>query len=489
MATTSKELQLKLLCLGQPRLVGAFRKLYPTDPLPSVNVPSYIAKALADGILSGHFTFDDAKDATPIVLTTPAAPAVDNARLDAVASAAGRSEEIALEVRGKLEAVLKTFTSMNVELQARKTVTENSLADMSNRIADIKAKAGEIDTSTVEATLGKLIAKEFEPFKRAVTEAKAEEVIADLSAVHITGQRTALEVFGIDIKDRNGDPVMVDIWNHPAAPAIDRHWVWSEKILRSILTVQGTHDNLFFGGAKGTGKSQTAEQFAAYTGRAYTRFQFTKYTTAMDFMGGKGMTEGSTTFEKGAVLAGLTSPSTVVLLDELSMTDAGELAILNGFLEPNPCISYGNQIHRRAKGVLVFGADNTLTSGDESGMYAGTRRLNTATAERFASVIKFEHMPMDMEVEIVVRRTGCSVKLAKHVVKALNAFRAKVETGDIVDAPSIRQTMYFIKNLRLHTVDDAWAMAIGNRQPVESATAIQAIKTACISTEVIDSCF
>jgi hypothetical protein len=79
--------------------------------------------------------------------------------------------------------------------------------------------------------------------------------------------------------------------------------------------------------------------------------------------------------------------------------------------------------------------------------------------------------------------------LAKHVVKALNAFRAKVETGDIVDAPSIRQTMYFIKNLRLHTVDDAWAMAIGNRQPVESATAIQAIKTACISTELIDSCF
>jgi hypothetical protein len=74
-STTSKELQLKLLCLGQPRLVGAFRKLYPTDPLPSVNVPSYIAKALADGILSGHFTFDDAKDATPIVLTTPAAPA------------------------------------------------------------------------------------------------------------------------------------------------------------------------------------------------------------------------------------------------------------------------------------------------------------------------------------------------------------------------------------------------------------------------------
>jgi MoxR-like ATPase len=279
---------------------------------------------------------------------------------------------------------------------------------------------------------------------------------------------------------------MVDIWNHPAAPAIDPHWVWTEKILRAILGVQGTHENLFFGGCKGTGKSQTAEQFAAYTGRAYVRFQFTKYTTAMDFMGGKGMSAGSTVFEKGAVLAGLTSPSTVVLLDELSMTDAGELAILNGFLELNPVISYGGAVHRRAAGVLVFGADNTLTNGDESGLYGGTRRLNTATAERFCSVIKFEHMSQAMEVDIVTRRTGCSKALATHVVKALGAFRAKVSSGDIIDAPSIRQTMYFIKNLRLMTVDDAWDAAIGHRQPSESAIAVHAIKTACISKDFIE---
>jgi hypothetical protein len=76
--------------------------------------------------------------------------------------------------------------------------------------------------------------------------------------------------------------------------------------------------------------------------------------------------------------------------------------------------------------------------------------------------------------------------LALHVVKALNAFRAKVESGDIIDAPSIRQTMYFIKNLRLMTVDDAWAAAIGNRQPSESAIAVQAIKTACINAEFIE---
>jgi MoxR-like ATPase len=141
------------------------------------------------------------------------------------------------------------------------------------------------------------------------------------------------------------------------------------------------------------------------------------------------MTKGDTVFKKGAVLAGLTSPSTVVLLDEISMTDAGELAVLNGFLEPNPCISYGGHVHRRAAGVLVFGADNTLTSGDESGLYGGTRRLNTATAERFASVIKFEHMSPAMEIEIVVRRTGCPKGLGNPCGQSTECFPRQSRVG------------------------------------------------------------
>ena len=481
---TEKEITLAILSLGQGRIVGAFKQLHPTDIVPAVNPNGHCAKVLAQGVVKGFFTLDDIKSAPVHAPATGAA--VDPAMFDAIGAVASRAETIALEAKGDAgEAIAKAKNAMMIAKNVG-DMTQVALSEFSERLQTERDLAVNVNPDIVETAVTKLIAKEFESFKRVVTDAKAEEIIADLTAVHVVDRRSTLDVFGFDIRERNGDPVMVDIWNHPAAPAIDPHWVWSEKILRAILTVQGTHDNLFFGGQKGTGKSQTAEQFAAYTGRAFTRFQFTKHTSAFDFMGADGMTKGDTVFKKGAVLAGLTSPSTVVLLDEISMTDAGELAVLNGFLEPNPCISYGGHVHRRAAGVLVFGADNTLTSGDDSGLYGGTRRLNTATAERFASVVKFEHMPPAMEINIVVRRTGCPKGLATHVVKALNTFRAKVESGDIVDAPSIRQTMYFIKNLRLMTVDDAWAAAIGNRQPVESAVAVQAIKTACISEEMIN---
>ena len=475
---------LKILSMGTGKILGAY-KFHVSEDLPTVNANATCARALAQMVIDDKISFENIQSC-PVFMPTAPAAAVDSVKLDAVAAVANRSETIALEVRGMVNDAVRAAAHAVTMSDNSINRVKTAIDEMNERIETFVQKPVTIDTSTVQAAVASTIAKEFDAFKRIVTDAHAESIVADAAAVHVVDRRSALDVFGIDIRERNGDPVMVDIFNHPAAPSVDKHWVWSEKILRAILGVQGTHDNLFFGGAKGTGKSQTAEQFAAFTGRNYVRFQFTKYTTAMDFMGGKGMSKGDTVFEKGAVLAGLTTPSTVVLLDEISMTDAGELAILNGFLEPNPVISYGGEVHRRANGVIVFGADNTLTSGDESGLYGGTRRLNTATAERFASVIKFEHMTPAMEIDIVCRRTGCSKQLATHVVKALNAFRAKVESGDIIDAPSIRQTMYFIKNLRLMTVDDAWAAAIGNRQPSESAIAVQAIKTACISADFIE---
>ena len=482
---TEKEITLAILSLGQARIVGAFKHLHPHDIAPASNPNGHCAKVLASGVVAGIYSMTDIKAAP--AFHAPAVPAFDPAMFDSIGAVANRAENIALETKTIANNTMIAVRDSINSIKVLDEVTRRALVEFSERLQNERDVAVTVDSTIVRNAVTDLISKEFDAFKRIVVKAGAESIIADATAVHVVETKSALDVFGIDIKERDGSPVMVDIWNHPAAPSIDPHWVWTDKILRAILGVQGTQRNLFFGGAKGTGKSQTAEQFAAFTGRGYIRYQFTKYTTAMDFIGSNGMVKGDTVFKKGAVLDGLTSPSTIVLLDEVSLPDPAELAILNGFLEPNPVISYGGEVHRRANGVLVFGADNTLTAGDESGLYSGTRRLNTATAERFSSVIKFEHMPERMEIDIVVRRTGCKVALAKHVVKALNAFRAKVDSGDIIDAPSIRQTMYFIENLRLMTVEDAWAAAIGNRQPTESAVAVEAIKAAFISESFIES--
>jgi cobaltochelatase CobS len=292
-------------------------------------------------------------------------------------------------------------------------------------------------------------------------------------------------VFGLDVRDMKGDPMMVDIYNAPDAPPVDPHFVWTEGILRHFILSQDTNENTFMGGDKGTGKSQSAAQWAARTGRPYVRYNFHKQTTADDYAGAQALENGSSVFKRGDFLQAYVSPATVILLDEISFANAGNLATLNGFLEADAVVNYGGMTHRKAQGVMIFGADNTFGNGDETGRYAGTTPMNSATLDRFSRIVPFTFMPLDLETKAVVNRTGCDPKLAEHVLKAINVARAKAKTGDIVEAPSIRSVMSFIRALQYLSVAEAWKATIALRQPSESAPVLESIKLSCIDEKLI----
>jgi MoxR-like ATPase len=135
----------------------------------------------------------------------------------------------------------------------------------------------------------------------------------------------------------------------------------------------------------------------------------------------------------------------------------------------------------------VFAADNTLTNGDSTGRYTGTRQMNSSLADRFSHVVQFEFLPRDLEIEALVRHTGCHQALASHVIDAIRAARAKVDTGDIIDPPSFRSAIGFVKGLTVLSVDQAWHSAITARQPAESRAALDAIKAAYINKKDIAS--
>lgn len=277
----------------------------------------------------------------------------------------------------------------------------------------------------------------------------------------------------------------VDLYNAPNAPAIDPDFVWTDGILRHLLLSQRTGENAFFAGDKGTGKSQTAEQFAARTGRPYVRYNFHEQTTADDYAGAPALEDGNSVFKRGDFLQAYVSPATVILLDEISFAKAGNLATLNGLLESNSRVSYGGMTHTKGEGVLIFAADNTFGNGDESGRYAGTKAMNSATLDRMSRIIHFKYLPLDMEVQAVVNRTKCSPALAEHVIKAVHVARAKATTGDIVEAPSIRSVMAFVRAVSVMTVDEAWSTTIAARQPSESAPVLEAIRLSHINAKFI----
>lgn len=479
-----KSLAVDISRLGSHIVRGAHFKFYGAIP----SDMKVAVEKLAHSVAFGTFSIADIKAAPPYFIADADAAPADTPAVKALEATVGRSMNTALEANN-----LAINTKQGLTDLANRVSTVADLAigidDKVNKLEKSLTKElgkvrGEVDPDALQLQVAKAVADTFAPFKQTATIEVMTDV-ADLAGIYVTETKSAQDVFGVDVRDAKGNTVNVDIWNHPSAPAIDPNFIWTTPILKQLLLSQDTGEHLWFGGEKGTGKSETARQFAARTGRNYVRINFHKYTTAEDYLGAVGLVNGATVFQPKDFLMAYTCPSTVILLDEVTNADAGELAPLNGFLEPNSAVSYGGAVRRKANGVLVFAADNTFGNGDDSGRYTGTRPMNSALVDRFARVVRFEYLPMHQEVEAVVRHTKCSEDLARHVLKAIHVARSKVTTGDIVDSPSIRSVVSFIRALKMLSVEDAWSCAVVSRQPTESHAALASVYAACIDVDYI----
>jgi MoxR-like ATPase len=443
---------------------------------------SKAADYLVGCIRANSLTLDQIRSATPV------APVVTvGADVSAVTAVATRAEASALDAHHAIGKVTDILRDVSIRFDQEAHYRRTGLDEVKDALSKRDRKVGQVsvDDRKVQDAVAKVVADAFKPFEKAVKAAGAEAVVADLASVRVVETKTCAEAFGVEVLDVKGNPLTVDIWNDPAAPAVDPHFIWTADILQHLILSQDTGENVWFGGPKGTGKSETARQFAAVTGRAFTRINFHKYTSAEDYIGAVGLESGQTVFKRGDFLSAFTHPSTVILLDEVTNADPGELAPLNGFLEPNSAVSFGGSVQTRAPGVLVFAADNTLGNGDDSGRYAGTRQMNSALIDRFSRVVQFDYLPIDSEAEALVRHTGCNQKLALHILHAVRVARSQVRTGEVIDAPSIRSVIAFIRALRVLPIDKAWATTIAARQPAESLPGLSAIYASCICETTI----
>jgi MoxR-like ATPase len=491
-ASTRNTIRTEISRIPMPIRTGALSHL----GLPHGASPIQDIDTLTDWVIA-HYNANPDQGIALIKQATPHKPAttttVDNAlsaTVQATSAVASRAESTALDALQKVNDAHQDALGRISALSDSLIQNSKVLSKLTTRLdkAEHSIGAVNLDDDAIARVVNTVVADAFAPFKQAVDAVGAQAVVADLASVYSTESKSALDVFGVDVRDTKGNPVMVRMWNDPTAPAVNPFHVWTEKVLRHFLLADINGDNVWLGGEKATGKSTSVEQFCARTGRAFKRINFTKQTQLEDFIGSTGYDPvNGTYFEPKEFLMGFAHPSTCILLDEPSNLDPAILAILNGFLEPDSKVSYGGAVRTRANGVMVFGADNTLGNGDETGRYAGTKDMNSALMDRFAQVVRMEYLPLDAEVDAVMRHTGCTKELAKHVLKAIRVARAKVQTSDIVDAPSIRSVIAFIKSLKVLSVKDAWDTTIANRQPSESATALEAIRVATIDETLISN--
>lgn len=454
-----------------------------------------LVRALTALLLKGHLTLDQITGGAAPQAAPQAAPlAAPQDAPDGLAGLAGAVADLGSQINQRLGVLTKdqeTLRSLwsGAELRlageiqaARSALTTEVTAAVESAQSAIRAAQAEAAglranalTDATRAEVAEAVRQAFAPFASLVRDRGAETEIAALAAAPVTHG----PVFA-------SSPLAFDQWSDPEAPAVDPDYLWTpETIAHCWLSQDGTP--VWIGGPKGTGKSSLAAQFAARTGRAFTRINFQKHTTVEDFIGATGLENGSTGFVPGAFLMAYTRPGAVILLDEVSNTDPGVLAVLNGLLEPGARVTIGGKVWSRAAGVCIFAADNTAGSGDQTGNYLGTRAMNVALMDRFERVLWLDWLPRDQEIEAVAARAACKRELAEHVIDAIRVCRGKVASGLIIDAPSIRQAIGFIRSLRALSPEQAWMSCIQLRQPPESAATLYSVFQAEINPSLIAS--
>lgn len=515
--------QAQLAAISMQTLLPVYRAA--TGDTTSTVGRAQVIQALASRVAAGQMTVADIRTgvgtrvANQLIATVgkpvpafpaapaPAAPA--NARLSLIegelAKAANDVGTLTREMAG-MDQRLANLGQQHAGMGSRLGQLGNDVAQLHGRVG-IAAQAAAAESKSLRAQVQTLaesvgqIALPADELRAAMREAVADawapiraaaeangtqaEVLAQVDAGP-TGSGSALDIFGLDVRDSKGRPLMFATYSHPEAPQVDSAFIWTESIVRHLHIAQTHGRNLWMGGPAGTGKTQTAQQFAARTGRMFRRFVFDRFSTRDDYLGATGLDSGSTRFESGPVLEAYTTPGAVCLLDEVGMGQPAALSALNAFLERGAQVAYADRVWHRAEGTMFLAADNSLTQGDTSGRFAGVQGMNTAFADRFSLVVPFAYLDPATEADALVNHTGCSQALADHLVAALGVVRGKVQSGDIIDPPSIRQIIAFVEALQVLPPAEAWRSAIAARQPAESEAALAATFAACIDVDLIN---
>jgi cobaltochelatase CobS len=365
--------------------------------------------------------------------------------------------------------------------------THAAQAEAKSLRAQVQVLADSVGTMPVEeirAAMRQAVADAWGPV-RAAAEANGTEADVRAQVAGPAGRASALDVFGIDARDARGRPLMFSTWAD-TAPPVDACHIWTEPVLRMLALAEATGRNAWLAGPAGVGKSQTVQQYAARTGRAFERFQMHKLAGADDFLGAVGIKAGDTVFQPGPILRAFTTPGAVCLIDEPATGSPAVMAVLNGLLEPGqPRISHGEKVYTRATGNLFFGADNSNGQGDTGGRFAGVQTMNTATMDRFSFVVPLTYLDPSDEAAALVLHTGCTQRMADHVIQAFTLARSKVEAGDLIDPPTFRQAIAFAQACSVLPPSEAWRVTIAARQPMESQVALAAIYSAAIDETII----
>lgn len=205
-------------------------------------------------------------------------------------------------------------------------------------------------------------------------------------------------------------------------PEADPNYFLSTEISRTLARFNAlsleSPVNLLVVGNQGCGKSSLVKQFAARHKRPLATFQVGILSEPGQLFGELRLKDGETYYQQFLFPQAIATPNCVIHLEEINRPEHPKaLNMLFSILSDDRQAwldDLGNV--QVAKGVIFFA---TLNEGEE---FSGTEMLDAALKDRFY-VISMDYLPLDVEKEVLKRKTGVAEEDAQRIVSILNNLR------------------------------------------------------------------
>ncbi len=254
------------------------------------------------------------------------------------------------------------------------------------------------------------------------------------------GLKKQTELFGVQF--------LTDILPGELVPDVDEDYVFEEDFSRQVLISLRENEKILLVGPTGCGKSTLIEQLAARLNWPVVRVAASGGLTESDLLGEWTVRDAETVYNYGFLPQAM-KMGAICLIDEIDGIEPSVAFAIHQVMEAQGklvLLQNGGEIIDPHESFRLVTTANSLGHGDETGLYAGIKILNSAFVDRFASVFEMSYMPPPLEAQIVRNRApSCTKAMARTLVKVATDVRKAQEEDQIFCTFSTRRLIELAK--------------------------------------------
>ena len=219
-----------------------------------------------------------------------------------------------------------------------------------------------------------------------------------------------------------------------AVPDVNDGYVFMPEGLKDLVMAIQLNIPTLVWGYHGSGKTTEVEQVCARLNRPMLRVQHTDTTEESHIVGQMVVRNGATEFDYGP-LAEAMMRGWVYLADEYDFAHPAVIAVYQAVLEGKPLYIKEAPPHQRLvkphPHFRFIATGNTNGSGDDTGLYSGTKIGNAAAYSRFGVTVQKDYPEAKTEIAILKSSLPLTQDVAEKMVDFAGRIRTMYAAGEL----------------------------------------------------------